>query len=324
MNEPKPIRSLTAAGDELIDKKVAKLVNYASGLEQNPDDRDIAFSARVFAQVSLPYRDPKDVEVWQRKSGNTTLSVRPALFENPDGTFRRAYPYGLIPRHALTWMATEAFNTKSPELELGRSMSQFMENIGLAHTGNNAKRLTEQLRRLFDSQIKVEGLTINEHGAASRTTWIHLADDIQLWFANDPDQDPLPGWKQSIRLSDQFYRSIIDAPVPLDMNAVRALGSSPMRLDLYLWLTYRMSYLERTTRVTWEQLNAQFGSQYSRIRAFKEAFLENLRDVKIVYPDLNVDVESDFIVLRRSNTHVPKAVGAKPAKLILEGDRKVS
>lgn len=306
----------------VLPRKTLDLLNYATNQELNPEDRELAFSARVFAQVSLPYRDPKDATFWERKNGPTTLTVRPALLTNPDGSRYTAFPYGLIPRHALTWMATEAFNTKSPELELGKSMTAFMRKINLAHNGQNAARLTDHLQRLFGSQMSVEGLAANDSGHGSVTQYFQIADAVQLWFATGIDSEDNPGlWSSKVTLSDQFYQSIIDAPVPLDMLAIRALGSSPMRLDLLLWLGYRMSYLKDTTRVTWAQLDAQFGSQYKRLRAFKNAFLNNLKDVQIVYPELNVEVTEDFLILRRSPTHIPQLPGAHRSKLRLVGDR---
>jgi hypothetical protein len=105
----------------ILPRRTLNLLNYATHQELNPDDRELAFSARVFAQVSLPYRDPGDAAFWERKNGPTTLTVRPALLTKPDGARYTAFPFGLIPRQTLTWMATEAFNTKSPELELGKS-----------------------------------------------------------------------------------------------------------------------------------------------------------------------------------------------------------
>jgi hypothetical protein len=296
-----------------IPRTTVKLLNFAAAQELNPEERDIGFSARVFAQVSLPYRDPKDAEFWERKNGSTTLTVRPALLTRADGSRFKAYPYGLIPRHALTWMATEAFFTKSPELELGKSMTSFMEKIDLAHNGQNAKRLTDGLQALFGSQMSVEGLASNETGHGSMTQYFQIADAVQLWFSNK-DEEGNPGlWSSKVTLSDQFFQSIIQSPVPVDLNAMRALGSSPMRLDMYVWISHRMSYLTSPSHVSWAQLNAQFGSQYSRLRAFKDAFLKNLRDVQIIYPELNVEVHQDYLILKPSNTHVPKKLSSSAA-----------
>jgi hypothetical protein len=294
-----------------------KAINYAASQELATAEPDLAFSARVFAQVSLPYREPKQVDYWERRNGDTVLTVRPALLVEPDGSRRTAFPFGLIPRHALTWMATEALRTNSPELELGRSMTSFMKKLDLAHNGQNAKRLTEHLRRLFGSQLTVDGLAVDENGHGAYTEWFQLAESVQLWFS-DNDQPGL--WSSRVKLSDQFFKSIIDHPVPLDLNAVKALGKSPLRLDLYLWLTHRMSYLETTSRVSWVQLNGQFGSQYAQIPKFKHEFIKHLDLVKIVYPGLNVEVTDDYLILRRSNTHIPQLPGARRSRLKLLGD----
>ena len=46
-------------------------------------------------------------------------------------------------------------------------------------------------------------------------------------------------WDSKIRLGEPFFNEIINHPVPLDMNTLKALKRSSLGLDLYLWLTYR-------------------------------------------------------------------------------------
>jgi hypothetical protein len=65
----------------------------------------------------------------------------------------------------------------------------------------------------------------------------------------------------TVVLSDTFFREVVEHPVPVSADALRALRGSPFRLDQYAWLTHRMSYLQRRTTVSWEQLRFQFGSQ---------------------------------------------------------------
>jgi hypothetical protein len=296
-----------------------RALEFAARQEQNPEDFDLALSARVFAQVSLPYREPAvGTRFWERRNGETVLTVRPALLDEADGTKREAFPFGLLPRHALTWMATEAVRTDSPELHLGRSMSEFMAKLDLAKNGQNAKRLTEGLRRLFGAQVSVGSVTEYDNGTMVENGYFQIAKRSRLWASNDDE----PGvWDQRITLAHDFFESVRAAPVPIDLNAIKALGKSPQRYDMYLWLTHRMSYLNEISRVTWEQLNTQFGSQYSKLAKFKFEFLEHLDIVKIVYPDLNVEVDSRYLILKPSKTHVPMIPGAKRSKLILAGDK---
>ena len=61
------------------------------------------------------------------------------------------------------------------------------------------------------------------------------------------------------------------------MLALKLLKRSPLALDIYFWLTYRMSYLQKDTLIPWEFLQMQFGAYYATDgrgpRDFKKKFL---------------------------------------------------
>jgi len=64
--------------------------------------------------------------------------------------------------------------------------------------------------------------------------------EARIWYSKDPDQKLLPGEYQNvIALSDKFYLEILNHPIPTDLEAAKALSSSPAALDLFLWLSYR-------------------------------------------------------------------------------------
>ncbi|MFZ4896425.1 replication protein RepA [Plantibacter sp. Mn2098] len=302
-----------------ISKSQVRLLNHLTAKELDPefDSSEIAYSARVWAQVSLPYREPRDVPYWERRNGNVTLMVRPALLNDPETKTRReAYPYGIFPRHALTWMATEAVRTNSPELELGASMSAFMRKLGLTRGGKNAALMTEHMRRLFGAQLSVEGLAMGETGHGEVTEYWQIASRTQLWFP-DRDEPENPGlWTSTVTLSPQFFQSIVDAPIPVDSDIMKMLGKSPLKLDQYLWLTYRMYYLTSPTRIKWADLNAQFGSQYARPRAFKDRFIQNLKELQVVYEGLHIEVTDTFLILRPSRTSVPSLSAYKGRRIL--------
>lgn len=314
-NSPEePDRSIEAAPVEdhslnplNLSRSRLKMLDFATQQELNPTKNNVGFSARVWAQVSLPYRDPGDVPYWERRNGNVALTMRPALLTADDGSRYEAYPFGVMPRQALTWIASEAVRTQEPTLLLGSSMNKFMEKIGLHKGGRDAKRLTEQLRRLFDSRLSVQGLmNLGDAGRGEVTKYFQIADSVQLWFTkHDQLDDSNAGlWQSEVTLSNEFFRSIVDSPVPVNLDAIRALGSSPMRLDIYLWVTSRMYNLERPTYIKWADLNHQFGSQYKQLRQFKMQFIKQLNAVKIVYPEMRVEPQKDFLVLRPSPPHV--------------------
>ena len=78
-----------------------------------------------------------------------------------------------------------------------------------------------------------------------------------------------------IVLSDEFYREILNHPIPTDLEAAKALSSSPAALDLFMWLSYRCFTARGKKRVP---LFGDFGlvrqlgsTDYARPRKFREA-----------------------------------------------------
>ncbi len=136
-----------------------------------------------------------------------------------------------------------------------------------------------------------------------------IAKEVHLWWdPKQPEQTAI--WNSHVILDSDFFKEIIGNPVPVDMRALTALKRSPMALDIYMWLTYRMSYLSRKTEITWEHLQFQFGAGYGfdeRGRTnFQQAFTKHLRSVFTVYKDARVSQERGRLVLHPSSTHIRK------------------
>ena len=70
-------------------------------------------------------------------------------------------------------------------------------------------------------------------------------------------------------MGEPFFEEIVRGPVPIDTRALRALTRLPLAIDLYVWLTYRMSYLKEPTTVSWELLSLQTGAHYREVRQFR-------------------------------------------------------
>jgi hypothetical protein len=63
------------------------------------------------------------------------------------------------------------------------------------------------------------------------------------WDVQAPEQ--LGIFQSTLELSDQFYREVMEHPIPVDMRVLKLLKRSPMALDVYAWLSYRMFTLSR-------------------------------------------------------------------------------
>ena len=98
-----------------------------------------------------------------------------------------------------------------------------------------AKSLTDQMERLFNCTIRLT----YEDNERRTITRLDVAKTYDLFFHKQPDQGEL--WQSTLTLTADFYDEITKHPVPLDLRALRALKKSPLAIDLYCWLTYRMS-----------------------------------------------------------------------------------
>ena len=286
----------------LSPENLNSLVNQALAIE-DADAREagaLGFMARAMVQATLPHRKV-DSTYFERRNGAFTLSMQALP--------KIGLPYGALPRLLLAWTTTEAVKTKSRELELGDSMSAFMAELGLQATGGShgsITRLKNQTRRLFTATVAASYEDENH----VEDMGYRLADRSVLWWhSKDPEQVGL--WKSTVTLSEQFFNEVIDRPVPIDMRAMKALKQSPMALDIYTWLTYRMSYLKRPTVIPWDAVATMFGSNYKQLKHFKQAFIEELRRVMVVYPKVRVDVTDDGLMVKPSPTHIPMTKAIK-------------
>ena len=212
-------------------------------------------------------------------------------------------PYGSIARLILLYLQTEAVRTNSPEVELGRSMKSWMERMSLTTGGKTYQLVTEQARRI--SGCRLTFFTDRENGAESRHNGAFVQDAISLSGIMDNEQPTL--WQDRVRLDDGFWRSLRDHPVPVREEAIKAIGTRSLAIDIYIWLAYRLHALPRLTAVSWTAIHAQFGAGFRLVRQIKPTFMDALTVALAVYPEARVDVEKEGIVLHPSAPAVPRS-----------------
>jgi hypothetical protein len=285
-----------------------KLLDAAEAIRFDPDKTEAAFMARQLVQATLPHKNPGDVPAWSRTNGNLTLGIQPSWdFEKGKSI---GYPYGTIPRLLLFWMTTEALRTKNPRLELGNSLASFMRQLGLDPSRggkrSDAKRLRDQMRRLFQASISFHQ-TREEKGRKGEA-WLDMKvapEGVLWWDDKKPEQSAL--WGSWIELGKQFFEAITAAPVPVDMRALKALKRSPLALDLYAWATYTAFQTQKTGQsrsISWEWLQEQFGAEYSTIKNFSQKARLALRKVQAVYPNLGIEFEKGGVKVLPCNPAV--------------------
>jgi hypothetical protein len=282
--QPKP---LTRAQQQLLEHSANIFGDLAT-------KKDAAYLPRELVQVTLPHKNPGDVQQWKRTNGNLTVGIQPGQNFTTGESY--GYPYGSIPRLLLFWLTTEAIQKKSRRIELGHSLSGFMADLGLsAYTGRgkrgDAKRLRNQMDRLFNASISFvsTGERPGDEMRISRLN-MHIAPKSEFWWSRkDPDQTAL--WGSWIELSEDFYAAITTFPVPADLRALRALKGSPLALDLYAWLSYEAYRAHNSGKLrfeNWAQLHDHLGAEYGRLDNFRSSAKAAIRKIKLVYPGLKL------------------------------------
>ena len=269
--------------------------------EASETAQEIGYAARLLVQATLPHSKPKPgINEFERSNGAVIVKV---IADSAYGL-----PYGTYPRLILAWLTTEAVRTKKPCIELGRSLRDFMGKLDFAVGGGPrgaAPRLREHMLRLFSSTVSA---TYRRDGEW-RSRGFRPVEEAGLFWDPDHSNGPMT-WRSEVRLNQQFFEEVTHQPVPIDMNALHVLtkSRSSMAIDIYQWLTHRVSYLREATTIPWVALELQFGGEYGRLRDFRKKFLQQLRVVLDLYPQANIESTEQGLLIRPSKTHVPMRV----------------
>lgn len=278
-------------------ENINKLVSEVLAIEREEAYQAgaIGYMARALIQATMPH-SRVDGHEFKRRNGVFKLTI---LADSEVGL-----PYGSLPRLLISWITTEAVKTQQRELILGHTLSEFMAELDMIPSGGrwgSITRLKDQMKRLFSASISCT-YDDGQNWGVRNLMPIEKAD--LWWDPKNPHQATI--WESKLLLGDAFFKEIIDSPVPIDMRALKALRQSPMAIDIYCWLTYRMSYLRRITSIPWEVLQMQFGANYKDVRQFKRKFLNQLKKVLFVYPDAKVKEDGGNLILLPGKSHIHK------------------
>ena len=276
---------------------VADQVNQLAAAREADPDR--GFLARTMALCSLPRSNPGDRHQYTRANGPYKLIM------STTGIYK--LPFGNLPRLILAWLCTEVVRTRSREIVLGKSLSDFMRSLDIySSSGGKYTRLRNQMKRLFGCSVSM--IYEDKHGEQFVSSLI--AERGEFWWNERKPDEPML-WDSKIYLGEAFFNEIIQHPVPLDMNTLTALKRSSLGLDLYLWLVYRTFALRAPQRLTWRQVYRQFGVDPARasdrvtVRNFQRKVLRELKKIKLAWPDLNYTTAPGVLILHPSTPTIP-------------------
>src|SRR6185312_12245316 len=188
--------------------------------------------------------------------------------------------------------------TGSREVELGRSLREWLGRIGVSVGGRTGTLVKDQAERISRCR-----LTFHLQGGKSAGLINQSIVDRALFIEDEREgQGRLS--LETAKLSEGFFEQLRRHPVPLEEAAISALSNNPAALDAYLWLAYRLHVLSSEKLITWRALKSQFGTGYRELFHFKPRFTQALALATAVYPAAKVEVLEQGVVLKPSRPPV--------------------
>lgn len=273
-------------------------------------DGEIGYLTRVLTLAGLPHTDPgMDKSVWVRKNGKFRMIINAGREIDQEGNeVNIGLPFGIYPRLLLVHICRQVVLTGERKVLLGDSLSSFMRELSLSVGGGKTGsigRFKDQMNRLFRANLSY---TFNEQrgdfkgeGIAHRP----VASEVMLWWhAKDHSQGAL--FNSYIELGEKFYEEILTHPVPIHMEVIRLFKKSPLALDIYCWLTYRVMGLKKTQFIPWKALMSQFGSDYSDTKNFKKMTWRYMQQIQLSWEGLKIEKQDGGFCLNPAPTHISK------------------
>ena len=263
------------------------------------------YAHAVMVQCFLPQK-PTTARGYHTSHGRASLRIDAGSLDDPDSPddwIECEVPSGPKARLIMPYLVGQAIRNQSPEVDLGRSLRDFMTNIGVPIAGTNARAITAQIQNIAAATISIREWTQTER----RTRRALIADELSFWLERDEHQHTI--WTPTMVLSDKFYMALQQHRVPINTHHLAQLARSPRRMDIYTWLTYRTARIPHGKPVTipMRALQPIFAPDIVRPDHFRERLQADLKAIAAVYPHFKLDLPAGTgtIVLHRSPPPIP-------------------
>lgn len=269
------------ADDKATTRAKLRLIEGGASITTEPVENP-GYLHTVLAQCGMPRRKIEG-HIYERTNGNVSLLMTAGrLWNEAAGEWQpQPLPYGTKPRLVMIYLSAEAVRKRSRVVDVGHSVREFLMRLGISINGKEHAAFLRQLRALAACDMRL--------GMGRRTIMDAKPISVFEMAPNGPDgQRSL--WPGTVTLSDAFFRSLIDAAVPLDMQAIAHLKHSALALDMYAWLAHRLHRVQAQTGepISWIALQAQFG-EYRNTKDFRREAMEALAAVRVVYPAAHIE-----------------------------------
>lgn len=257
------------------------------------------YAAKIMPSLPLPYvrQNEKNIHL---ENGSMSMDI--------SSSPKRELPYGLVPRILELYVSfvlktkPECWDEETRTLTLGEHLRWFLKQVDYPLTSAHRAALSEQIKNWLGVHYYTEGVASSGSGFVMESYGVATRACIHGVY-NDEETNGqfLTGW---IQFSEN-YVAVMDRMTmnPVSLESVAHLKSSPLALDIYLWLTRKMLHLRRPAKISWDQLRMQFNP--GRLsEKFNRNFKTALDRVRSEYPHLKLQVDDDGLILYPSPTSI--------------------
>ena len=285
---------------------------------ENAKWKQLVYSPLSVMQLCLPHKDPKSVSSWDVMNGESFVTLKAGNEKDEDGREVCSFlPYGWFPRYMLLWIQWHVQQTRSPKVFLGYNTADMLQHkLGLERQTSYYNNVSTHYGRLLHMDMQIKQLYSAIHldarspyqGEGEHIEYHRLAYKIDSFAQNKGSRQR--GYV--FYLSEPFFNTILEYPVPINMEHVRKLAKdgNTYNLDMYAFLCERLPRISADDPLFIErhEIEDLFGvNMTDRKKFYREMLLSKVVPaVKAVYPEADFTADKNGFTLRKSPPPLPQ------------------
>ena len=317
--KPSPAKQLLLFGSEQARKQAEtkhelQLLDAAEAALTD-DGSAISFLHSGFCHCGLPLRKRDDPsKPWTRTDGAFSFIVSGSPVSIRDQSYFVGLPYGPKARLLSVFLASEVKNPRRRSddrtIHFG-SITKWLEDAGVCVSGGtkgSIQATKEQLVRLAFANFT---MTLARTG---EKTWFHRESLIESGCLAEGDIEAFArgeagklSWPEHVTLTHNAHQRMMTQAIPIATQRLQAISHSAAAIDFFVWLSYRLPRIPEGEDVlaSWAGLCKQFGD-VNYASQFQATYSDSLRLALAAYPEANVDITDEGLILRHSDPSVPR------------------
>lgn len=291
-------------------RQTRQLDTLASLRTADPYERDRAWVSDALIFCPLPFRRPVTNQVVRTARLSATEEVE-VIYTATDTA---SLPFG-EDAFLLDLLASEARKRQQPEISF-ESLTEIIELLGQKlRGGKDAVALRERVERLSGLHIRLK-----RKGVVNVNIRVVDVENAGAWDTHREASGERPLMPYVFRLAPEFFMDLMNRYTVIPLEILRAFVGSPVEYSFARWVYRRAVNARKPTLITWDEIQAERGSEDTHTRRFRMKVRAVVKKLKQAWPELASSIEDTpdgLRVMRPATAMIPDRM--LPA-LALDGD----